>query len=89
MLNRDETLQKVCHALSSVIAEDKPIRPEHHLVEDLGLDSVNMASLTIALEDEFDEMLLLNDWIASASSPSELSVDSLVDYLMDLLAEAS
>jgi len=87
MLNRDEALQKVRDALSSVISEDKPVLPEHHLVEDLGLDSVNMASLTIALEDEFNEVLLLNDWIASASSPSDLTVDSLVDYLMDLLAE--
>jgi acyl carrier protein len=71
------------------VLEDKSalVQPEHHLVDDLGLDSANVASLTIALEDEFDEVLLLNDWIASASSPSDLTVDSLVDYLLDLLAE--
>lgn len=88
MGERTIVLERVRGALHSVL-QDKSlvVRPEHHLVDDLGLDSANVASLTIALEDEFDEVLLLNDWIASASSPSDLTVDSLVDYLLDLLAE--
>jgi acyl carrier protein len=88
MEERSIVLARVRSALLSVL-EDKSIvvRPEHHLVDDLGLDSANVASLTIALEDEFNEVLLLNDWIASANSPSDLTVDSLVDYLLDLLAE--
>jgi len=88
MEERAVVLERVRRALLSVL-EDKSalVQPEHHLVDDLGLDSANVASLTIALEDEFDEVLLLNDWIASASSPSDLTVDSLVDYLLDLLAE--
>lgn len=83
-------MAKVCAALSNVLEDkdiDGDVRPEHHLVDDLGFDSVNMASVTIALEDEFDDVLLLNDWIASASSPSDLTVDSLVDYLVELLSE--
>jgi hypothetical protein len=32
-------------------------------------------------------MLLLSDWIAGASSPSDLTVASLVDYLLGVLAE--
>ena len=88
MTDRDAILAKVSAALMNVL-EDKNIdvQPQHHLVDDLGIDSANMASLSIALEDEFDDMLLLNDWIARASSPSELTVDSLVDYLLELLAE--
>jgi acyl carrier protein len=88
MEERSIVLARVSSALLSVL-EDKSIRvqPGHHLVDDLGLDSANIASLTIALEDEFNDVLLLNDWIASASSPSDLTVDSLVDYLLDLLAE--
>ena len=88
MLDRAAVLAKVRAALVNVL-EDKSVdvRPEHHLVDDLGIDSVHVASLTIALEDEFDDVLLLNDWIASAHNPSELTVASLVVYLYPLLAE--
>jgi acyl carrier protein len=88
MEERAIVLARVRSALQSVLGDKRiVVQPEHHLVDDLGLDSANVASLTIALEDEFNEVLLLNDWIASASSPSDLTVDSLVDYLLELLAE--
>jgi acyl carrier protein len=87
MLDRDEILAKVRAALVDVLEKDIDVRPEHHLVEDFGVDSVNIASLTIALEDQFDDILLLNDWIATASDPKELTVRSLVDYLSELLSE--
>ena len=87
MTDRAAVLAKVRSALANVLEDDDlDVRPEDHLVDDLGFDSVRVASLTIALEDEFADVLLLNDWIASASSPSELTVDSLVDYLVELLA---
>jgi acyl carrier protein len=89
MPDRAVVFAKVGAALTSVLEDTSvDIRPEHHLVDDLGFDSVNVASLTIALEDQFDDVLLLNDWIASANSPSDLTVDSLVDYLVGVLAEA-
>lgn len=87
--DRPAVLVKVRKALQHAL--DDPavaVRPEDQLVEDLGFDSAGIASLTIALEDEFDEMLLLNDWIACANSPSDLTVDSLVDYLVGVLSEA-
>lgn len=89
MRERSEVLAKVCAALRSVLDDgEADVQPQHRLVDDLGFDSVNVASLTIALEDEFDDLLLLNDWIASANSPSDLTVDSLVDYVRGVLAEA-
>ncbi len=88
MPDRNTVLAKVRTALRDVLDDPRlAVRPEDHLVDDLGFDSVKVASLTIALEDAFDEMLLLNDWIASASNPSELTVDSLVDYLLRVLAD--
>jgi acyl carrier protein len=63
------------------------VQPHHRLVDDLGIDSMHVASLTIALEDEFDDVLLLSDWIAGASNPSELTVGSLVEYLVGVLSE--
>jgi len=87
MTDRAAVLAKVRAALANVLEDDElDVRPGDHLVDDLGFDSVRVASLTIALEDEFADVLLLNDWIASASNPSELTVDSLVDYLVELLA---
>ena len=87
MLDRDEILTKVRAALIDVLEKDIEVRPDHHLVEDFGVDSVNIASLTIALEDQFDDILLLNDWIATANDPRDLTVSSLVDYLIELLSE--
>jgi acyl carrier protein len=90
MLDRQQVFANVRSALQSAI--DDPaleVRPEDRLVDDLGFDSTSIASLTIALEDVFDDVLLLNDWITSSSSPSELTVGSLVDYLTSLLSEPS
>jgi acyl carrier protein len=90
MPDRRLVLAKVRAAVRSAREDERlEVNPEDHLVDDLGFDSVSMASLTIALEDEFADVLLLNDWIASASSPSELTVASLVDYLADLLADGA
>jgi acyl carrier protein len=59
MTDHEEVFAKVRAALRS--ATDDPglaIRPEQQLVDDLGFDSTGIASLTIALEDEFDDVLL-------------------------------
>jgi acyl carrier protein len=89
MPDRGAVLAKVRAALASVLEDESvEIAPQHHLVDDLGFDSTSIASLTIALEDEFEDVLLLNDWIAAAHNPSELTVQSLVDYLHALLAES-
>jgi acyl carrier protein len=89
MPDRDAVFAKVRTALRQVLAEKAPadVQLRDRLVDDLGLDSMNVASLTIALEEEFEDVLLLNDWIAGARSPSELTVESLVDYVAGLLAE--
>jgi acyl carrier protein len=87
-VNREQVLARISAALRD--AADDPalaIAPGDRLVDDLGFDSTGIASLTIALEEVFDEVLLLNDWITSASSPSELTVASLVDYVSELLGE--
>ena len=88
--DRRTIVEKVCAALRDA-GEDPamPIRVEDHLVDDLGFDSTSIAVLTITLEDVFDEMLLLNEWIAAASSPSDLTVASLVDYVASVLADPS
>ncbi len=88
MPDRAVVFAKVRSALRQVLENPTAdVQPQHRLVDDLGVDSMKVASLTIALEDELDDVLLLNDWIAGARNPSELTVESLVAYLCDVLAE--
>jgi acyl carrier protein len=89
VLDRAAVLARVYAAVQAVLETDVDLRPGDHLVDDLGFDSARLASLTIALENEFDEVLLLSDWIASAGSPSDLTVASLVDYLLGLFADVA
>ncbi|HYC57904.1 MAG TPA: acyl carrier protein [Candidatus Binatia bacterium] len=91
---RHDVLARVTSALRTVIVDEgmaasSPVMPQSRLVDDLGFDSVRIASLTIALEEQFDEILLLGEWIADASSPSDLTVDSLVEYLLGVLEEGT
>jgi acyl carrier protein len=63
----------------------KRIRDADSLVARLGYDSLRMASLAIALEDEFARPLLLAEWIARAPNPEELTVGSLCEYIAEIL----
>jgi acyl carrier protein len=77
-----EILQKVCRAVAAS-ERDKSIVPEarHRLIDDLGFDSLRMATLALELETEFDQAILLNDWIASSPNLGDLTVQSLAEYL--------
>lgn len=57
------------------------VRPEHSLVDDLAFDSMAMVRLGVALEDELDRPVLLDEWLQSCNDPGELTVRSLCDYL--------
>lgn len=57
------------------------IQLDHSFVTDLGFDSMGIARLALALEDEFDQTILLDEWIGQATDPSALTVESLCDYV--------
>lgn len=63
------------HPLPEVILE------HHAFVTELGFDSMSIARLALALEDRFQQALPLDEWIAEASDPRELTVASLCDYV--------
>jgi acyl carrier protein len=85
--------------MSAMAIEDKIIRavtrtcphgPQRvavgdRLVDDLGFDSIRMASLSVEVEREIGEPILLNDWVGSVGDPSLLTVASLVDYVRTAL----
>ena len=84
------TLEKVKRALSEV--QDVPfavISPEHKLVQDLNLDSVSVVVLSIALEEEFKECLLLNEWVVAAEDHAQLTVKSLAEYIHSRFCETA
>ena len=56
------------------------------LVDDLGFDSIRIASLSVEMERELGEPLLLNDWVGAVGDPALLTVGSLVDYVRTVLA---
>jgi acyl carrier protein len=51
------------------------------LVLDLGFDSLAMARLGLALEDQFGRSILLDGWLSSESEPTMLTVGSLCAFL--------
>lgn len=61
----------------------EPIRREHSFIVDLGFDSMGIARLALALEDRFDQTILLDEWIGQATDPAALTVASLCDYVAE------
>ena len=57
------------------------IEPDHGFVTDLGFDSMSIARLALALEDCFNQALPIDEWIAEAGDPRELTVASLCSYV--------
>ncbi|HEY8208273.1 MAG TPA: phosphopantetheine-binding protein [Myxococcaceae bacterium] len=76
-----ELMERVVRAVRDSAPRPVEPEPDHRLVDDLGFDSLRMASLAIALETELGQPVLLNDWIASAPSLSDLTVQSLASHM--------
>ena len=84
---RRPTAEPVCRAVEAALEEGgmdeagMTPRPSDHLVDDLGFDSLRVATLALTLEDELGYPVLLNDWLATIGDFAELTVQSLIDYL--------
>lgn len=84
------TFEKVRLALSEVA--DVPlasISPDVMLVQELNLDSISVVVLSIVLEEEFKESILLYEWVVAAEDHSQLTVQSLVEYVHNKLINES
>jgi acyl carrier protein len=76
--------QLVYAAVRATAPDPANLRDELSFVEDLGYDSLRVAALAVALENQLGRPVLLNDWLASAEDPAILTVESLVRYVQDL-----
>jgi acyl carrier protein len=63
----------------------KQIRREDSLVSQLGFDSVKIAVLSLALENELGVGVVLDPWVSAHADPHELTVGSLCDYIEECL----
>jgi acyl carrier protein len=77
------TAAGVCAALRRVLpdAPASAVVPSARLLEDLGLDSLKIAELSLALEDELGRPLFLGELFATAVNPERLRVADLIGFL--------
>jgi acyl carrier protein len=82
-MTADPTFEGVIACIRAAARHTLPevIQREHAFVTELGFDSMSIARLALALEDRFHQALPLDEWIAEASDPRELTVASLCDYV--------
>ncbi|MFW5875750.1 MAG: phosphopantetheine-binding protein [Myxococcota bacterium] len=85
--NENDVLPGVLRAIRATARNPLPdsIEPEHSFVMDLRFDSMSIAILSVALEDEFDCSILLDGWIGGHRDPSTMTVRSLCRYLEGVL----
>ena len=86
---RDSVLIGVIAAIRAAAKGPMPeeIEPRHGFIDDLGFDSMSVALLALALEDQFDRAILLDGWIARYSDPAALTVASLCEYLREVFSD--
>ncbi len=76
-------LAKVKAAIAAVKPELDPlvVTPHARLVKDLGIDSLKLAELSLALEDVFEHPIHLGEVLADAEDPAEMTVADLAARL--------
>ncbi|MBT0717742.1 acyl carrier protein [Rosenbergiella epipactidis] len=71
MENKQQLLDYVIDCLGQLVAEGKTVNPDSDLVNDLGLESVNVMRLLMMLEDELDISIPINI-LMNVKTPEQL-----------------
>ncbi|MBP6217063.1 MAG: acyl carrier protein [Oligoflexales bacterium] len=82
---REEIYSRIVGSLVQVCGVSV-VSKESLLTSDLGIDSLKIAELSIAFEDEFGFSCFLPD-ILNCDSPYKLTVNSLVDFIEEKMKE--
>ncbi len=85
-LTNDKINLKVKKAVLAALGKKVELNDADSFVAKLGFNSLRMVSLSLALEDEFNRPLLLNDWISRCDDPQLLTISSLCEYIHDVLS---
>jgi acyl carrier protein len=73
-------VQAAIHAIRPDLPLSR-IRPGASLVADLGIDSLTLAQLSIALEDVFGQTIFLGDVLSEVDDPATITVGQLAKLL--------
>jgi acyl carrier protein len=76
-------LEKVQGAILAVkkTLPARAVRPEASLVQDLGIDSLKFAELSLELEDAFGRPIYLGDVLSEIEDPTTITVAQLAERL--------
>jgi acyl carrier protein len=85
--NEGAIFSSVVRAIQATARNPLPekVSADHSFVLDLGFDSMTIAILSVALEDEFNTTILLDRWIGKHSDPASMTVASLCRHLEETL----
>lgn len=72
MTSRQQVLQRLCDHLGRRVPDPAAIHPGVDLVQELGLDSVEVMDLLMEIEDEFDVSVPLNV-LPEVRTPAQLA----------------
>ncbi len=72
MTSRQQVLQRLCDHLGRRAPDPAAIHPDVDLVQELGLDSVEVMDLLMEIEDEFDVSVPLNV-LPEVRTPAQLA----------------
>ena len=66
MTTHDDALAKTCRAVAKATAKaPETVLATQRLASDLDFDSLKIATLSLEIEDEFGEFVLLNEWMST------------------------
>ncbi len=86
MASDQEIYVKVTDILKQISSvPESDIHPEMSLINDLSIDSIKVAELSILLEDSFRCVVFIPDLLGRYRDPFEITVEALVDYVKDQL----
>lgn len=85
----EEVHDKVSQAVLNTLRTPVDLHDDMTFIGDLAYDSLRVASLSIALEGEFGQPILLNDWLAASDDPMSLTIGSLNAYIAEVFGEGS
>ncbi len=82
-VTNQEVFGKLEEVFQEVLSDndDVDFHREASIINDLSIDSLKVAELSILLEQKFEQSFFLSDWFTCKDDPQELTVASLVDYV--------
>ncbi len=87
MISEEEIGTKVVDVLKQITTslEQNDIKLEMSLINDLSIDSIKVAELSILLEDQFQCPVFIPDLLAAYRDPYDITVEALVSFVSEQL----